>query len=211
VTEAFFTHVCEHLSNHLWLQALLIVVGTCFIEDPARCAVGLLVAAGHVGWWLSFVSMTIGGMAGDIGLYVIGRYATLFLIRRRWVDAARLEWMEESFNRHAVKAVLIARFIPGARMIAYISAGAVRYPVPRFLLLLLVAAMIQSLIFLKIADFIAAHILPYLRDTRLQLAVFVAIVLALVLAHRAITRRTKKKGFTLKPEPATAGTPQAER
>jgi len=74
--------------------------------------VGLLVAAGHINWWLAFVSMTVGGMAGDIGLYVIGRYAVGLLIRRRWVDAARLVWMEGHFERHAAKTIVIARFLP---------------------------------------------------------------------------------------------------
>jgi len=195
VTEDVFFQICEHLSNHVWLQALLMVVGTCFLEDAARCGIGLLVAAGHVGWWMAFVSMTVGGMIGDVGLYIIGRYATLFLLRRRWVEAARMEGMKAYFQRHAVKAVMIARFIPGARTIAYVSAGAVCYPLPRFLLLLLMAATVQSLIFLKLSEFIAEEILPYLRDTRLQAAVFAVIVLVLVLTHRTLTRRNKRKGI----------------
>lgn len=195
--EEAFVHICEHLSNHVWLQALLLIVGVCFIEDPARCAVGLLVAAGHLGWWLAFVCMTIGGMVGDIGLYVIGRYALSFLIRRRWVDPARLEWMEAYFARHAFKSVFFARFVPGARTLCYASAGAVQYPLPRFTLMLLVAAVVQSLIFLQIAKFIADKILPYLRDARLQAAVFGVIVLAFVLGHHVMARRRKKKASPL--------------
>ena len=191
--EETFIQICEHLSNDLWLQGLLIAAGTCFIEDPARCGIGLLVAAGHINWWLAFVTMTIGGMAGDIGLYVIGRYATQFLISRRWVDAARLVWMQTHFERHAFKTVMIARFIPGARTVAYVSAGAVRYPMPRFTLMLLVAAMVQSLIFLQISEFIAEEILPYLRDTRLRLGVFALVVLLLLLGHRILSRRQKKR------------------
>lgn len=201
MTEDVFIQICEQLSNHLWLQALLVIVGTCFLEDAARCGVGLLVAAGHIGWWIALVSMTLGGMVGDVGLYMIGRYATLFLLRWRWVDPARLESMKHYFERHAIKAVMIARFIPGARTIAYVSAGAIRYPLPRFLFLLLIAATIQSLIFLKISAFIAEKILPYLHNTRLQVAVFGVIVLVLLLAHHTITRRNKKKGVPLVIQP----------
>jgi membrane protein DedA with SNARE-associated domain len=191
--EEAFVRICEHLSSNTWLQALLVIAGTCFIEDPARCGVGLLVAAGHLNWWLAFVSMTIGGMAGDIGLYVIGRYATHVLIRLRWVDEARLEWMEDYFKRHAFKSVLFARFIPGARTICYASAGAIRYPMPRFTLMLFVAAVVQSLLFLRIAEFIAEKILPYLRNPQLQMAVFAIIVLSLVLAHTVMARRRRNK------------------
>lgn len=194
--EAFVT-ICEHLSNHVWLQALLVIVGVCFIEDPARCGVGLLVAAGHLNWWLAFVSMTLGGIVGDLGLYVIGRYALSFLVRRRWVDKARLEWMEAYFEHHAFKSVFFARFVPGARTLCYASAGAVQYPLLRFTGMLLVAACVQSLIFLQIAQFIADKILPYLGDRRLQAAVFGVILLAFVLGHHVLARRRKKKDTPL--------------
>ena len=197
--EESFIQLCEHLSNHLWLQSLLIVIGTCFLEDAARCGVGLLVAAGHVGWWLAFVSMTIGGMIGDVGLYVIGRYATDFLTRRRWVDAERLGWMEAYFKRHAFKSVMLARFIPGARTICYVSAGTIRYPMPRFTVMLFVAAVLQSLLFLQVADFIGARFLPYLTSPLLQFGVFLVIVLVLVLSHHVLVRRGKAACVPLPP------------
>ena len=167
--------------------------GTCFLEDAARCGIGLLVAAGHIGWWVAFASMTVGGIAGDLALYAFGRYATLFLIQRRWVDAARLAWMETYFKHQAVKTVIIARFLPGARTLAYVSAGAVRYPIPRFLLLLLFASMAQSVVFLQLCAFIGERMLPYLHDTRLKLGVFAIVVLLLTLTHHVMTRRNKRK------------------
>jgi membrane protein DedA with SNARE-associated domain len=191
--EDTFILICEKLSSHLWLQALLVVAGTCFLEDPARCGVGLLVVAGHIGWWLAFVSMTVGGMVGDLGLYVIGRYATDFLLRRRWIDAKRLVWMEGYFQRHAFKSVMLARFIPGARTLCYVSAGTVRYPMPRFTGMLFVAAVVQALLFLQVAAFIGSKLLPYLTDRRLQAAVFAVIILTLVLSHHVLARRTQSK------------------
>lgn len=53
VNEATFLQLCEHLSDNLWLQGLLVAVGTCFLEDAGRCGVGLLVAAGHMEAWLA--------------------------------------------------------------------------------------------------------------------------------------------------------------
>jgi membrane protein DedA with SNARE-associated domain len=130
--EEFFVDVCEQLSAHVWLEALLVIIGTCFLEDVARCGVGLLVANGQIGWRLAFVSMTLGGVVGDLALYVIGRYASVFLYRHRWLDPLRLAWVKEQFRRHAFKAVMVARFTPGARTLVYCSAGIVRYPMPRF-------------------------------------------------------------------------------
>ncbi len=197
--EELFGHILDHVSSNPWVQSLLVVTSTCFIEDAARCWVALLVADGHIGWWLAFFSMTVGGMAGDIGLYFMGRYATLFLLRRRWVDAARLTWMEGQFQRHACKAVFVSRYVPGARTLCYVSAGAVRYPLPRFLLVLLLAAASQALIFLKAVWFISAYILPYLKDRRLQFGVFAVIVAVLGWAHLRFLRKRREAERLLQP------------
>lgn len=193
MTEASFIQLCENLSDHPVLEGLLIAVGTCFLEDAARCGVGLLVAIGHVGWWLAFVSMTIGGMMGDLGLYLIGRYATLFLLKRRWVDKKRLVWMEGYFRNHAVKTVLFSRFLPGARTVAFSAAGVIRYPLPRFVLLLFIAALVQSLLFLKLGTYIGSHILPYLEGRRNRLLVIALIVLVGILVHHLLGRRRSRR------------------
>ena len=205
MTETSFVQLCEGLSDNLWLQSLLILVGTCFLEDAARCGVGLMVAAGHVGWWLAFLCMTAGGMAGDLGLYLIGRYATLFLLSRRWMDKTRLEWMEGYFKNHAVKTVMLSRFIPGARTVAFGAAGIIRYPMPRFMLLLLIAAVVQSLLYLQLGAFIGARILPYLNDGHTQAGIITVVILAGVLAHHVVNRRRRNKAAADAPE-----TPPAE-
>ncbi len=187
MTEEAFLQLCEHLSNHLWLQSLLVVAGTCFLEDAGRCAVALLVAAGQIGWWLALASMTAGGMAGDIGLYLIGRYGTSFLVSQHWVDRARLEWMEEYFRNHAAKTVLVSRFLPGARTLAFCAAGIIRYPFPRYLLLLFITALTQALIFLKLGDFIGERILPYLRDPLNRAVIVIGLILAGILMHLGIS------------------------
>jgi len=145
--------------------------------------------------------MTVGGMAGDVGLYLIGRYATAFLFRHRWVDPARLEWMEAYFQSHAVKTVFISRFLPGARTVTNTAAGAIKYPMPRFILLLFLAAVVQSMLFLQLGVFIGEKILPYLHEPWMRFALFGVTVLALLLAHQAFVRRRKRAPF---PPPSPA-------
>lgn len=191
MTETVFVELCAPLAGHLWLQALLVTAGTCFLEDVARCGVSLLVATGHLGWGFAFACMTAGGMSGDIGLYLIGRYATSLLFRLRWVSPSRLEWMEDYFRHHAIKTVVVSRFLPGARTVSNAAAGAVRYPFPRFLLLVFLSTVVQSLLFLQLGVFIGETILPYLRDPRLRIAVFFLVLLMLLAAHRAFVRRRR--------------------
>ena len=192
MTEELFLQLCDHMSTNLWLQSLLIIVGTCFLEDAARCAVCLLVASSHVGWFLAFVSMTIGGMVGDIGLYLIGRYATAFLTRQRWIDIQRLLWMEDYFKNHSAKTIFIARFLPGARTIAFSAAGIVRYPFCRFLVWLFLAALVQALIFLKLGALIGDTILPYLKKPQTRAGIVAIIILCGIITHLIIMRRRRR-------------------
>jgi membrane protein DedA with SNARE-associated domain len=193
VTEETFFQLCEHLSGQLWLQGLLVAVGTCFLEDAARCGVALLVAAGHMGWWVAFAGMVAGAIMGDLGLYLIGRYATQFLLSRRWVDPARLAWMEGYFNQHAMKTVVLSRFLPGTRAVAYGAAGAARYPLTRFLYLLAAAAVAQALLFLQLGGWLGGSILPYLDGPWAKGALISATVLATVMIHKAVVRRSRAK------------------
>lgn len=186
--EESLSHIFDLFATNLWLQGVLIILATCFIEDAARCWVAMIVAHGGIEWWFALGTMTLGGMAGDIGLYLMGRYATLFIIRRRWIDAERLTWVEERFRHHGAKAVFFSRFIPGSRTFCFIAAGAVRYPAPRLLLVDALAAACQALLFLKAVGFISERILPYLEDTRLKVGVFGIIAILLFWAHIHFTR-----------------------
>jgi len=191
--EAWFIDFCEVLTNNQWLQALVVIAFTCFIEDPARCAVVVLLAGGHItNWWLTFVSMTIGGMIGDIGLYVIGRYAMHMLLRFRFADPDRIGYIKGKYGDHAAWASFIARFLPGARTLVYVSAGSMKYPFGRFLLILFFAAALQAYLFLLAADFISIHILPYLKSKITQTLLALILIAAVFLLNRFLTKRRKK-------------------
>ena len=204
MTQDTFIQLCEQLSNHVWLQGLLVIVGCILFEDAARCGVGLLVADEQLGWWVALVSMTLGGVVGDVVLYVIGRSSISFLIRRRWVNAERLAWAEGCFTRHAIKAIVIARFIPGVRMITYLAAGTARYPAARFVFWLSLAAAVQAFLFLKASDVIGQTLLSYLHDKRLRLIVVGVIVLTLIAANAYyLIRRARKNKLAAQKEKAT--------
>jgi len=198
--EAWFINFCEVLTNNQWLQALVVIAFTCFIEDPARCAVVVLLAGGHItNWWLTFASMTVGGMIGDIGLYVIGRYAMHLLLRFRFADPERIDYIKGKYGDHAAWASFMARFLPGARTLVYVSAGSMKYPFGRFLLILFFAAALQAYLFLLAADFISIHILPYLKSKITQTVLASILIAAVFLLNRFLTKRTKKhdiKGIT---------------
>lgn len=117
MSEAMFIELCERLAENMFLQWFLIVFGVCFLEDVARCAVGLLVAAAQLRWWFAFSGMMVGSLIGDLALYLVGRYARDFCVGRGWVNAERLEKTKERFSQHAIKTIVGARFFIGARTV----------------------------------------------------------------------------------------------
>lgn len=205
MTEESFLQLCEQLSDHIWLQSLLLTVGTCHLEDAARCGIALLVAAGHLGWWMAFVCMVIGAIYGDVGLYLTGRFATQFILKRRWMDPARLSQMEFYFKHHAITTIIVGRFVPGIRGLACCAAGITRYPLPRYLLVLTIVSAVQALLFLWLGVIIGEKILPHLSSPRMRVALIVGVVLAIVLIHRLLAllrkRHRKRVPATLPPAP----------
>jgi len=191
VTDASFSELCEQLAGNAWLLGFLITVGVCFLEDPARCAVGLLVAAGHISWWLAFISMMVGSLIGDLGLYLIGRYAMAFCVNRRWINRDRVERMKGYFSQHAIKAIIAARFFPGARTLAYITAGATHYKVIKFLIILTGAALAQTLIYLYATALIGDRVLAYLDDPAMRWAA-AGVILSVIVAGHFIIKKKKK-------------------
>jgi membrane protein DedA with SNARE-associated domain len=168
-------------------------VGTGLLEDPARCAVVVMFAAGHISnWWLTFVSMTIGAVVADIALYAIGRFAIQVLIRYRLTEMERIDTIKEKYGNHAAWASFIARFVPGVRMLVYISVGSMHYSFGRFLGILCFAAAIQAYLFLLAAHFISIHILPYLESKIAQGVLVVMLIAAFFVLTRFLTKRTQK-------------------
>jgi membrane protein DedA with SNARE-associated domain len=191
--EEMFIRFCETLTNNPWLQALVIGAGSGLLEDPARCAVVVMFAAGHISnWWLTFASMTLGAVVADVILYAIGRFAIQVLIRYRLTEMERIDYIKEKYGNHAVWATFIARFVPGLRMLVYISVGSMKYPFGRFVAILSLAAAIQAYLFLLAAHYISIHILPYLESKVAQGVLVVMLIAAFFVLTRFLTTRTQK-------------------
>lgn len=94
-------------------------------------------------WWL-IAAAAAGAFTGDVLAYHIGML--LPLERVPFLSGARgrrsLAWAENALERRAAVLIMSARFIPVGRVAVNMTAGAVRFPRPRFLLTAGVAAVI---------------------------------------------------------------------
>lgn len=99
-----------------------------FVSEDAACiAAGALVASGEISLGLAIASCFLGIVAGDLGLYWIGRTAgrKIFRMRfaRRFVSPRSLERASAWLERRGASAVFASRFITGLRLPTYLAAG----------------------------------------------------------------------------------------
>ena len=121
--------------------------------------------------------------------YLLGRFASGVIYRRKWLNRRRLLWAEHYFSRHRVKAVFLSRFLPGSRPFTYIAAGLLNTPFWRLLTLVTCAALTQTTIYLFLARTVGAHLLPYLENVWLRMAVVGAVILVIVMIGLRLLRR----------------------
>lgn len=125
---------------------LLVLGDALFVILPGEVAVtffgALAVSTGAPALWAVIVLATLGAILGDLCCYAAGR--RIGLQRWRWMRAPRIQatfdWARQRLTRRTAVVLFTARFIPFARLAVNLTAGALRVPVPRYLLLVSLAA-----------------------------------------------------------------------
>jgi len=126
------------------LTSLAIVLGTLVSEDATCIAAGLLIQRGQIGLTSGILSCLAGIYAGDLGLWALGRaFGSAAL---RWPWAARrlshrsVQEARQWLDRHAAGAIVGSRFLPGTRLVLYVTAGVLGLSGAAFALWSLIAA-----------------------------------------------------------------------
>ncbi len=115
-----------------WTIALALALTTLLVEDLAIAAGVALATQGAISWPLSLFAVGGGIAIGDLGLYALGLGATRFPLLRRYDVAMRFEGTRATLLRRLPSAVLVARVVPGLRLVTYTACGALRVPFAPF-------------------------------------------------------------------------------
>jgi len=106
-----------------WLICTALVLTTFLLEDVAIAAGAVLAAQGLLSWELALLAVGGGIALGDVGLYGLGLAANRVpVLRRRLIDG-RGRWMGEQLERSYAGAIVLARVIPGLRLVTYTACG----------------------------------------------------------------------------------------
>ncbi len=116
------------------IQGVLILSGTFVLEDATTILAAMDVQVGQVTLTVALISLYLGIVLGDLGLYGLGRLAGLMPWARRWAPPERFAQSQEWLQKHVVKIVFVSRFLPGARLPTYTACGYFRASFTHFAL-----------------------------------------------------------------------------
>lgn len=141
------------LPEEPWALALALAALTLLVEDAAIAAGVALSGAGMIDFGAALAAVGLGIAVGDLLLYGGGAWAErLSWLRRRLPGAERLATVRDRLQRHLVLAVLVARVVPGLRLVTYTAAGLLRVPFGRFALLVTLAVAVWTVLLFALAD-----------------------------------------------------------
>jgi membrane-associated protein len=139
----------DALSSSPWTYVLVLAFAAfdalvpVFPSETAAIAAGVLAAAGDLNIVLVVAAAAGGAFLGDVSSYVVGRTAGRAAAARLMGKAgglARLAWAGRVLEERGSSVIVVARFVPGGRTAATLTAGLIRMPGRTFLLAAALAA-----------------------------------------------------------------------
>lgn len=116
-----------------WVIVLVLIATTFLLEDVAIAAGAALATQGVLSWELAFAAVAGGIALGDVGLYACGLGARRVQWLRRKYIADGAPWLQDKLQARLPSAVLLARVVPGLRLVTYTLCGFARVPVVPFM------------------------------------------------------------------------------
>ena len=127
-----FASLESGLSTNHWLAAAAIILATFILEDAATITAGVLAVGGVIPAPVALGAVYIGIIAGDTGLYGIGRAAISTGWAQRFITARNLSQGRRWLRRRLIPALVGARFTPGMRAPTFLASGFLRISFWRF-------------------------------------------------------------------------------
>lgn len=189
------------------LLGILVVasLGLPIPEDIPLIAAGVLLYKypGIASWMGTFGVALLGIMTGDLVLYTMGRRWGLDVVNHRFVrwliTPRRLEQARRHFHRHGMWFCFFGRFFMGIRAVMCLTAGAMRFPYPRFFMADCAGALLSIPFFVYLGYWFAEKIpllRRYLSDAQGLLLIGAAVALAVIVLGYRYRRARRRRRVT---------------
>ncbi len=165
-----------------WQVATIIAFATLITEDVSTIVAGILAANGLLSVFWALAGSLAGVLGGDFGLYIIGYFGGMNILKRApmkwWVKEESVEKAKEMFEQHGAKLIFTSRLLPGTRFPLYLTAGILRYPFWRYFIYLMIACCTSTVVLLFLAIKLGEVLLDYLKVyEKYAFPVFIGVVL----------------------------------
>ncbi len=163
----------------------LILFPLAFIEGPAVTIIaGFVSSLGIMNLWIALITVIIADLAADSMYYAIGRFGREKFVER-WgrfvgIDAKKAEYMEENFSEHVGKSLWIGKTTLVIGIAFLVTAGLIRYPYKKFMVINLAATSLKSLVFILIGFYFGHTFNLLKRDLNYLMAGTTIIAIALI-------------------------------
>src|SRR3954470_21577775 len=156
-------------------------------EEAAIVIAGVLSSKGLLHWPTAFPVCLAGAVVGDSFMYAIGhrwghgiftshpRFAKLFATEND-------QRFQKQVEAHALKVMMIARFLIGIRAPVYVMTGVVRLPFRRFLLYDFISASLVVSVVFGLSYVFGEHVSEWVRHAEIRATIIVVLVIITVVA-----------------------------
>ncbi len=169
------------MMDPIWLLYLGIFVGPFVQEDAAVIAAASLSAADPKHFPVVFFVILFGLFASDIWKYWIGYHAHKHPRLKRWAEKDKVIAMQDKVERNPLKTLLLARFIPLARVPVYIACGYFKIHYGKFCAIMFGTALLYCAILFAII-----HWLGEMFGERIEIVVFILAAIVVVIGGLAL-------------------------
>lgn len=185
--------VLSLLEAHPYLLLFPLVM----VEGPLTtlCA-GFLVAAGFASWPVVYAIAVSADLTGDTLYYLLGRYGRRTrvrrLVRRLGLTEVRLARLEKEVRTNAAKALIGAKIVDAAAIPVLVATGLAKVGYGRFLAWNVAATLPKAAVLMAVGFLFGEQANQYL-DRGSAFVILVALVLAVWLATRVLSKRISKE------------------
>jgi membrane-associated protein len=188
--------IMAHLQIILQLR-YLILIPLMILEGPLVTFVAGFLASAHVFEAEDIIIVSVvSNLIGDLLHYAIGRWGRISFIKRwgRYIGMSpeRVISIENHFNKHGGKSLLLAKAAPAFGSITLVAAGLARYSLWRFIILNLLAEIPKSALFFGLGFYFGSAYGGVKHYLALSSLVLAGIVL-FILVRYGISRQANKQ------------------
>lgn len=137
---------------------------------------------------IAFASCMAGVIVGDFIVYFLGYFygekVLNLKLTQKFLTKEREAQIKGYFHRHGIKILILGRFAVGFRTAAYLTAGILKLPPLKLLLIDLCAATFSTVLMFGLGWFFAHQIEHGMREAQHWVILTVAIVVGLWFLHR---------------------------